>query len=265
LRKRAQEAEERARLHTTINASQEQQGQKLVKGVFGLVKGVREEVKDLRGERQDKEAAQVERLVQFFRGTPELLSEEHARTTDALIRDMLSLKRVEMAHLWRLKVAQVLAQETAQSQTNHRQITEDEADDCQTDDRWVADTIADEGQTDIGEDTEQHPDEQAPHFQTTDGEMNLPYPDKQEADHQTTQSGSRSARGPLYLSFEEASALTGYATDYLRKLVRAGALTTKKSDESRLTTSSVNAYLARHARQKKTDRRAEVARLTVLK
>jgi hypothetical protein len=73
------------------------------------------------------------------------------------------------------------------------------------------------------------------------------------------------SRGPLYLSFEEASTLTGYATDYLRKLVRQGALTTKRDDESRLTVSSVNAYLARHSRLKKTERTAEVARLKVLK
>jgi hypothetical protein len=72
LRKRAAEAEERARLQTTISASREPQGRKLVKGMFGLVKGVRAEVKDLRGEPQDKEAEMLERAVGFLREMPHL-------------------------------------------------------------------------------------------------------------------------------------------------------------------------------------------------
>jgi hypothetical protein len=265
LRKRATEAEERARLQATINASREPQSQKLVKGVFGLVKGVREEVKDLRGESQDKEAAQVARLVQFFRGTPELLSEEHAVTTDVLIRDMLHLKRVEMARLWRKKVAQVLAQETAQMQTDDRQVTEEGAYDLQTGDGQATGTATDEDQTDDSEISAQAADEHTPHFQTNDGQHGTSLPDNEGTENQTTPTGSRPSRGPLYLSFEEASTLSGYATDYLKKLVRSGALTTKRGDESRLTISSVSAYLARHSRLKRTERTAEVARLTVLK
>jgi hypothetical protein len=265
LRKRAQEAEERTRLQATISASREPQGQKLVKGVFGLVKGVRAEVKDLRGEKPDPEATQLDRLVQFFRETPELLSEQHAATTEAMIRQMLRLKRVEMAHLWRMKVAQVLAQETAQPQTNNGQVAEDETHDIQTADGQAAATFSDERQAHDGWESAQAADERTPHLQITDGQLDASLPDKQETEDQTISSSPRRSRGPLYLSFEEASTFTGYTTDYLRKLVRAGALVTKRDDESRLTTSSVHAYLARHARQKKTERTAEVARLKVLK
>jgi hypothetical protein len=265
LRKRAAEAEERARLQTTITTAREPQGQKLVKGVFGLVKGVREEVKDLRSESQDPESAQLERLVQFFKGTPELLSEEHAATTDVMIREMLRLKRVEMARIWRMKVAQVLAQETKDSQTHDRHIIEDEMHTSQTADGQATATSSDESQTHEGTDSAQHPDEHTPHIQTHDGQTDTSRPDKEEIGNQTPPIGSRPSRGPLYLSFEEASTLTGYATDYLRKLVRQGALTTRRDDESRLTVSSVNAYLARHTRLKKTERTAEVARLKVLK
>src|SRR5262249_52296405 len=116
-----------------------------------------------------------------------------------------------------------------------------------------------------GKDSAHRPDEHMPSVQTNDGQPDASCSDHEETEDQTTPTSPRRSRGPLYLSFEEASTLTGYATDYLKKLVRAGALATKRDDESRLTVSSVNTYLARHARQKKSAPPAEVARITVLK
>jgi hypothetical protein len=186
LRKRAQEAEERAQLQATITTAREPQGQKLVKGVFGLVKGVREEVKDLRSENQDLESAQLERLVQFFKGTPELLSEEHAATTDVMIREMLRLKRVEMANIWRMKVAQVLAQETKDSQTNDSHISEDEVYNSPTADGQATATSSDESQT-------------------HDGQTDVSRPDKEEIGNQTPPIGSRPSRGQCHSNKKKVS------------------------------------------------------------
>lgn len=55
-------------------------------------------------------------------------------------------------------------------------------------------------------------------------------------------------RGPVYITLDDAARTTGYSREYLQKLVRAGTLSTKKSDRNKLLTSSLNAYQASHKR-----------------
>jgi hypothetical protein len=266
LRKRAQEAEERARLQATITACREPQGQKLVKGVFGLVKGVREEVKDLRGEPENKEAALLERAVGFLREMPHLLQSEHAALADTLIQQHLRLKKIEEAQFWRMRAASLLAQAEIDTDVEANQILERK----QTVDGQHTDASADTSYPVAGRTTdadghlnviptERFGGQQANATAETEvdgtrkqgGSNTDDEADNETVAHQAVQRKTEEARigaaSPLYMTLEEASAETGYTIETLKTYVRQGKIKRSKRDQTKLLSSTVLAL--RHGKR----------------
>ena len=64
-----------------------------------------------------------------------------------------------------------------------------------------------------------------------------------------TNSSNRS-NGSLYVSLADVSMMHGYSVEYLKKLVNAGTIATKKNDKTMLLVSSVNRYVSSHGRKK---------------
>jgi hypothetical protein len=81
---------------------------KVVTGVFGLAKKVREEAKDFAGEKKDPYTIMLEKIIAFFKDTPELL--QNASQANIMIKDLLKVKNLQQADMWRVKAVQKLAQ-----------------------------------------------------------------------------------------------------------------------------------------------------------
>lgn len=72
------------------------------------------------------------------------------------------------------------------------------------------------------------------------------------ADDVPTQASSKNEpRKPLYVSQDDAIALSGYSSEYLSRLVSQGKLKTKKNDSKLLLRSSLETYLSTHPRKAK--------------
>lgn len=115
LRQEAEEIEERTKyLNRIKNAgkSDEDKAGNAVKGVFGLVKKVKNEAQDLVGEKkvkQDPQMIALGRIVDFYRQTPHLLiDEKHAASTELMIKNMLKLRKIQEAKAWRIQAAEIL-------------------------------------------------------------------------------------------------------------------------------------------------------------
>jgi hypothetical protein len=80
-----------------------------------VAKEVKDGAQELAGERKEKkdpQALMLAKVVEFYRATPHLLMEEqHAQSSELIIKDMLKLRKVEQARAWRIQAAEVLRQE----------------------------------------------------------------------------------------------------------------------------------------------------------
>jgi hypothetical protein len=256
LRKRAAEAEERARLQATISASREPQGRKLVKGVFGLVKGVREEVKDLRGEPQDREAEMLERAVGFLREMPHLLELENDALADTLMQQHLRVKKVEEAQFWRIRAASLLTQEQAETEktTETARIMDGYHPDASADPpaAFAGGATETEAHLNIirsehfaGQQADTSTGPAADGTRTTSGRNTDDETDNEtdapEAVRRKTGEAQTGAASPLYMTLEEASTETGYSMETLKTYMRQGKIRRSKRDPNKVLTSSLQA------------------------
>jgi len=113
LRRRAEEAEERARLQATIVASRREGRTGWTQKARGIIGGVRELAGEI-ARSEEKEAALLERAIQFLRESPDLQQEANAALADQLLAQFLKLRRAEDAELWRIRALAQLARETAE-------------------------------------------------------------------------------------------------------------------------------------------------------
>jgi hypothetical protein len=113
LQAEAAEAEQRAQAERRIRAAYRgpgtmQQGVQLGKG---LIDAATELLDELAKKKKDPQSERLEKVVNFFRDTPELLCVENEALADTMVKDMLHLENVQMARIWRLKVTKMLVQE----------------------------------------------------------------------------------------------------------------------------------------------------------
>jgi hypothetical protein len=110
LEQEAIEAERRSKAMERIrNAGRSEDATgKVVTGVFGLAKKVREEAKGLAGEKKEPYTVMLEKVIAFFKDTPELL--QNASQANVMIKDLLKVKNLQLADMWRIKAIQKLTQ-----------------------------------------------------------------------------------------------------------------------------------------------------------
>jgi len=244
----AHEAQRRAQAQRRIEEARKHSRLSLIQRAAGAAKEAKQGLQALRAETEehaDMVDRVVQRVVDFFRDTPELLAEEQAGTTDAMIKELLQLKHLEAARMWRIKAAAVLAQEVNQEsgidshQSGHVAVREGTVERTEAvlpsephTEHVVAATLdstaVDVAQA-IGASTEQ---------------------DRGKPVGEAVAAGSMSVldRGRGTVSIEEAAALLKYSVKYVRELRSKGVLKTASRNKDRITMRSIHAVL--QARQK---------------
>jgi len=244
LQAEANEAEQRTKAEQRIRAAQKQQKDTSdpLGNVFSLARRVRTEAQGFVGEKRDPEAEKLQKVLELFRGTPTLLSDEHAELAETTIADMLHIKRPAAARFWRIKAAHVLAEEQGQ---NPNETTENAAlpsrdiqdetsdmDGTSLDEQW--EELGDVNEGNVGDlrdvDIRNNGQETAI-LRMVSGQDHPHLSDEKDA--------SRNVRGRRYISFEDAATLTGYAIDTLKRKANDGEIKRHPSDRNRLLFSSV--------------------------
>lgn len=253
LAQEAQEAKQRAELERQILEAQNFALPQSARGLIHMVKDARNE---LRGEKKDKQTEQLERVLQFFRDTPELLADEHAATTEMMIKDILQIRRSEIARMWRLKAARILAQETmdreVDAQSNPAVVSSDEIDEIIAElDESVAPLEAGNGDEHreghdgdlFGDEAGENADiiavgDEDEHEVRQDTEA-LPIPEFRLGRNLEGRSSSAHSANRRYISFEDAAMLTGYTVATLKRKANEGEIRRHPSDRNRLLSSSI--------------------------
>lgn len=250
LQAEANEAEERAKAEKRIRAAQNEQKEKRdpLGNVFTLAKRVRTEAQGFVGEKRDPEVEKLDKVLQLFRSTPELLSDENAELAETAIMEVLHVKRPAVARFWRIKAGQVLAQETA---NNHDEISDEER---QSDDR-MSDNFRDERAVDEGKSFD---DAMGELGKLSDGSSmnirqlfdeglvstteNLRIVDTQNMDEEVIDKSTvqRPIR-PRYVAIDDAALLTGYAVETLKRKISDGEIKRHPNDKNRVLVSSLRA------------------------
>jgi hypothetical protein len=222
--------------------------------VFGLVKGVREEVKDLRGEPQDKEAETLERAVGFLREMPHLLELENAALADTLMQQCLRVKKAEEAQFWRIRAASLLTQEQAEKPTETARTLDGYHTDASADPPAAFAGCATETEAHLnvihserfaGQQADTSTGAAADGTRTTSGWNTDDEADNEtdpsEAGRRKTEEAQTGAASPLYMTLEQASAETGYSIETLKTYMRQGKIRRSKRDPNKVLTSSLQA------------------------
>ena len=244
LQTEAGEAEQRAEAEKRIRDAQKTQKNEhdTLDTVFSLAKRVRREARSLVGEKRDPEAEKLHTVLDLFRGTPTLLSDENAELAETAILDVLHIKRPAAARFWRIKAAHVLAQEQAQSsdetQENAPQTSVDTHDETPDTNRTPLDEKleerehVDEGNVDDLRDADEENDGQEIESLRIVNGLKRP--------HLSDEKGVSSGfRGRRYITFEDASDMTGYAIDTLKRKANNGEVKRHPTDRNRLLFSSI--------------------------
>jgi len=181
-------------------------------------------------------------VLELFRGTPTLLSDENAELAETTILDVLHLKRPVAARFWRIKAAHVLAQEQGQNQDEHQENTtptvgdnRDETSNTNAiplDEKSEEPGHVDEGNVDVLRDTDVKNDGQEMEGIRMVSSLEPPHL----TDEKDVSPGSRGRR---YLTFEDASDMTGYAIDTLKRKANDGEIKRHPTDKNRLLFSSI--------------------------
>jgi hypothetical protein len=242
LQAEAAEAEQRAQAERRIRAAYRgpgtmQQGVQLGKG---LIDAASELLNELAKQKRDPQSERLEKVLNFFRDAPELLSVENEALANTMIKDMLHLKSVEMARIWRVKVAKMLVQGAQDTTPDISDVNTDVGQaviaeelnsegiesPATVDPTWVLN----EEVTELSEDaTRFEPDDFQQAF-THNVEYNA---EKDEPDTESLRIfGSMEnaslpkdpSTTPRYITFEQAAYLTGYTVATLKGKVTKGEL-----------------------------------------
>ncbi|GAC1394657.1 MAG: hypothetical protein NVS4B11_26670 [Ktedonobacteraceae bacterium] len=244
LQQEAGEAEQRAEAEKRIRDAQKTQKNErdIVGNAFGFAKKVRQEAQNLVGEKRDPESKKLHTVLELFRGTPTLLSDENAELAETTILDVLHLKHPATARFWRIKAAHVLTQEQAQNPDENQENTtltvgdnHDETLDTygtSLDEQSEEPGYVDEGNVGVLRDTDVRNDGQ----EMERIRMVSSLEPSHLMDEKDMSSGSRGRR---YITFEDASDMTGYAIDTLKRKANDGEIKRHPTDRNRLLFSSI--------------------------
>ena len=244
LQTEAGEAEQRAEAEKRIREAQK--GHKnehdTLDTVFSLARRVRTEARGLLGEKRDPETEKLHTVLELFRGTPTLLSEENAELAETAILDVLHIKRPAVARFWRIKAAHVLAQEQAsnldEKQENVSHTSADNHDETSDtngtplDEKREESVRKNEGNVDDLRDT--HVRNGGQKTEEIRRERSLQQPHLSDEKDM-----SEVSRGRRYITFEDASDITGYAIDTLKRKANDGEIKRHPTDRNRLLFSSI--------------------------
>jgi len=250
LQAEANEAEERAKAEKRIRAAQNEQKDKRdpLGNVFTLAKRVRTEAQGFVGEKRDPEVEKLDKVLQLFRSTPELLSDENAELAETAIMEVLHVKRPAVARFWRIKAGQVLAQESANT---HDEIS----DDARQSDDGTNDNSQDESVIENGKSFDDALDELGKLSDSSSMNIrrlfdersdeatdNLRIVDVQNTDEEVIDKSTvqRPIR-PRYVAIDDAALLTGYAVETLKRKVSDGEIKRHPNDKNRVLVSSLRA------------------------
>lgn len=255
LQTEAGEAEQRAEAEKRIRDAQKIQknDRDIVSDAFGFAKKVRQEAQGLVGEKRDPEQEKLNKVLQLFRSTPELLSDENAELAETTICDVLHIKRPAAARFWRLRVAQVLAQEAA---NNHDENAENAG---QTSDNRHDENVIDDGKSfdelpmndgksldelldQLGKESDASSINIQHLFETASDEATESL--RSVSDGNTDESSTDKSTDirqikPRYVSIEDAASLTGYAVETLKRKVSDGEIKRHQNDRNRVLVSSL--------------------------
>ena len=109
LKVEADEEEQRSKEQDRLDALRHQRRERRVAALAGTIRQVAEQVGQARG--KPDEAEILHRVVQLFRDMPQLQKEENAALADTILKDVLKLRSVEIARIWRMQAVHILAQE----------------------------------------------------------------------------------------------------------------------------------------------------------
>ena len=244
LQTEAGEAEQRAEAEKRIREAQK--GHKnehdTLDTVFSLARRVRTEARGLLGEKRDPETEKLHTVLELFRGTPTLLSEENAELAETAILDVLHIKRPAVARFWRIKAAHVLAQEQApnsdEKQENVSHTSADNHDETSDTNGTPLDEKREESVHENEGNVDDLRDTQARNGgQETEEIRMVSVP---EHSHLSDEKDvSEVSRGRRYITFEDASDMTGYAIDTLKRKANDGEIKRHPTDRNRLLFSSI--------------------------
>jgi len=250
LQAEANEVEQRAAAEKRIREAQKNQKDERdpLGNVFNLAKRVRKEAESFRGEKRDPELEKLDKVLQLFRSTPGLLSDENAELAETAIMEVLHVKRPAVARFWRIKAGQVLAQESAHT---HDEIS----DETRQSHDGATDTSLDESAIDDGKNFDEAMEKLGKFSdvssmnirqlfdESLDGTTeNLRIVDGQNTDEDATgKSNVQRPIRPRYVSIEDAALLTGYAIETLKRKVSDGEIKRHSTDKNRVLVSSLRA------------------------
>ncbi len=250
LQAEANEAEARAKAEKRIREAQNEQKEKRdpLGNVFTLAKRVRTEAQGFVGEKRDPEVEKLDKVLQLFRSTPELLSDENAELAETAIMEVLHVKRPAVARFWRIKAGQVLVQESAHT---YDEISDDarQSDDG-TNDNFQDKTVIDDGKNfeDAMDELGKLSDVSSMNIRRLFDERldaateNLRIVDGQNTDEEVTgKSNVQRPTRPRYVSIDDAALLTGYAVETLKRKVSDGEIKRHPTDKNRVLVSSLRA------------------------
>jgi hypothetical protein len=286
----ADDIEQRRALEARIkNAGKKKSDEDLADKAFSQVskfgKKFQETRKELVGERKEKLDPQIvllNKILDFYRDTPHLLTDpEHLEATDLMIKNLLKLKKIEMAIPWRIKAAQVLQNEVAKQEektvVNEPVLDQAKQDEKETHTDPVLQTpttgpLVHEDETDLvtpDETKSETPDPDSDPSknasineknETDQGEENQPEdPGKTPADD--TDSDSTGSRASV--SIKEAALILGLSEPYVRTLLKNKKLRNTPRNEKLITMSSINRYQS--TRQKDQQNEPDETRKTPVK
>lgn len=236
----ASEAERRAKAQERIRnagkVKEEDKAGTFVSSAFDIVKKVQKEARGLTGERKDPQLERQGKVLQLFRDTPDLLND--VELAESAIMEVLKTKRLAIAHFWRLKASAILEQErtkNGESSDENNPLTEQDI--VSSDGKFLDETLQELEEATVLNTTEIRRLYDADPVQDTDS---LHILNGQNNDGFTTEkAGSTRSRGPRFVSFEDASEVTGYAIETLKRKAREGEIEYHVEDKNRVKVSSL--------------------------
>ncbi len=278
------------RIHNA-GKKEDDKASKLLSGAFGLARKAKEEVQGLAGEKRDPQREMLEKILSFYRDTPMLLTDETSiPTSEAMIKDLLKLRRLEMARAWRMKAAEVLTQErnsltnhennsvpvnekqepdtdpsipvvenTGSDTTNTQDSTEEPTSQGHTSDSGMQDTENIIG-VDFTRSSAQHSDKNSTIPGSSEGHSFAQTSDKDQTQERyssaLTALDTIRSKGRRKMDIAEASQVTGYDVSYLKKLVSSDKVSSYGTDNNTLLLSSLCDYIRRQLSDKTQTARA---------
>jgi hypothetical protein len=246
LQREADEAEQRAIAERRIREAQ--RSKSLVERTKEAVTAASEISGELK--KRDPHAEMLDSVLQLFQDAPGLLSDENASLAETAIRDVLHLKKSELATLWRKKAMEVLSQKQTQNEEKHSgetlaeraHISELETDDNDDENGPGFGSSSDERIQQLEQKSDHDLEDIRPFFDETRGrdtETLQVVNDRKRDEISTIQTATNRATGSRYITFEDASVMTGYAVVTLKRKVSNGDIERHPTDKNRVKVSSL--------------------------